>query len=253
MSDHDVERQASGRGARDHWDDLAGWWQDTFTEGADAEYECQIIPLAMGELAGAAQVLDLGCGEGQIARRLAAQDSVVVGLDFSAAQLDRARARRGGPGYVQGSCGALPSRGSAFDAVLVSLVLEHTDALDGTIGEIARVLRPGGRVVLVLNHPLLQSPGSGWVDDHLVEPPETYWQVGPYLSEVEFEEQVDAEHTVCFVHRPLSRYINAFADAGLYVTRMVEPGPIVTPRDHSVAAATEIPRVLLLRAEKLMP
>ena len=45
----------------------------------------------------------------------------------------------------------------------------------------ARVLQPGGRFLCFLNHPLLQAPGSGWIDDHILE--EQYWRVGPYLVE----------------------------------------------------------------------
>ena len=41
------------------------------------------------------------------------------------------------------------------------------------------MLQPGGSFLLLLNHPLLQTPGSGWIDDHILE--EQYWRVGPYL------------------------------------------------------------------------
>jgi 2-polyprenyl-3-methyl-5-hydroxy-6-metoxy-1,4-benzoquinol methylase len=54
------------------WDRHAQWWIDGFTGGADPEYEEQIIPLAVAELGGAGRVLDVGCGDGQVARALAA-------------------------------------------------------------------------------------------------------------------------------------------------------------------------------------
>ena len=53
---------------KDLWEEHAGWWQDGFTEGADPEYEEQILPLVRAHLAGAQRVLDVGCGEGQVAR-----------------------------------------------------------------------------------------------------------------------------------------------------------------------------------------
>jgi len=56
----------------DPWEEHAGWWQEGFTAGADPEYEEQILPLARQYLAGATRVLDIGTGEGQVARLAAA-------------------------------------------------------------------------------------------------------------------------------------------------------------------------------------
>ena len=76
----------------------AGWWQEGFTEGADAEYVEQILPLAAEHLAGFARVLDVGCGEGQVARLAAAGGAAtVVGVDPTLAQVAEARRRGGGP------------------------------------------------------------------------------------------------------------------------------------------------------------
>ena len=59
------------------WDQHAQWWIDGFTDGADPEYVQQIIPLALEELSGKKIVLDVGCGDGQIARALAANGATV--------------------------------------------------------------------------------------------------------------------------------------------------------------------------------
>ena len=70
------------------WEQHAAWWQSGFTGGADVEYDEQILPMAARHLAGAAQVLDLGCGEGQIARLAVAGGARrVVGVDASDAQI----------------------------------------------------------------------------------------------------------------------------------------------------------------------
>ncbi len=87
------------------------------------------------------------------------------------------------------------------------------------------MLRPGGQFSFFLNHPLLQTPGSGWIDDHTVDPPEPYWRIGPYLVEQDSVEQVEHGVFIRFVHRPLSRYLNALAEQGLVLERMVEPAP----------------------------
>jgi len=129
-------------------------------------------------------------------------------------------------------------------------VFEHITDTDTAIAEVARVIEPGGRFVFFLNHPLLQTPGSGWIDDHILM--EQYWRIGPYLVEDTTLEEVDKDVVLPFVHRPLSRYVNAMAEHGLFVTRMEEPAPppgFLAVADEYEFAAT-IPRLLLLRAEK---
>ncbi len=235
------------------WERHAGWWQAEFTAGTDVEYVDQILPVAGRQLAGAARVLDLGCGEGQIAR-LAAKGGArrAVGIDASAAQIAEAGRRAGGPAYARALATGLPLAPGSFDAVVSCLVLEHVADLDGALDEVSRVLRPGGRFVLLLNHPLFQTPGSGWIDDHVADPPEQYWRVGPYLPEDLSIEEVDDGVRLPFFHRPLARYVNGLADRGLYITRMLEPAPparFVAMAPQYADAAT-IPRLLMLRAEK---
>ncbi|MGE0795662.1 MAG: class I SAM-dependent methyltransferase, partial [Acidimicrobiia bacterium] len=170
------------------WDspEVAGWWQQGFTGGADAEYEEQILPMAAEHLAGAADVLDVGTGEGQLARLAVAGGAArVVGVDPTWAQLTEAVRRAGGPRYARCGASALPFPADRFDAVVACLVFEHITDVDRAIAEVGRVLRPGGRFLFFLNHPLLQTPGSGWIDDQVLDPPEQYWRIGPYLVEDE--------------------------------------------------------------------
>ena len=233
----------------ERWERHAAWWQEHFTDGADPEYEEQLLPLAERFAAGHDRVLEVGTGEGQVARRLAAAGAGrVVGVDLAEAQVAEARRRGGGPTYVRGSATALPVADASMDAVVACLVFEHLDDVDGAIGEVARVLRPGGRFCFFLNHPLLQTPGSGWIDDHVLDPPEQYWRVGPYLTEQATIETVEPGVRIRFVHRPLSRYLNALVAAGLVLDHVEEPAPppgFLARAPEYLEAAT-IPRVLLL-------
>ena len=131
-------------------------------------------------------------------------------------------------------------------------MFEHIDDVDGAIAEVARVLRPGGQFSFFLNHPLLQTPGSGWIDDHTIDPPEQYWRIGPYLVEQDSVEQVEHGVFIRFVHRPLSRYLNALAEHGLVLERMVEPAPPdgFLDRAFEYAEAAAIPRLLYLRLRR---
>ena len=235
----------------DFWEQNAQWWQDGFTDGADPEYEEQILPLTAECLAGAQRVLDVGTGEGQIAR-LATQlgADLVVGTDPTRAQLAVAR-ERGGGSWVRGAGECLAFSDASFDAVVACLVFEHIPDHEPAIAEVARVLAPGGRFVFLLNHPLLQAPNSGWVIDHLLD--EQYWRVGPYLVPDVTMEELAPGVVLPFVHRPLSQYVNAMARNGLLVERMEEPMPpegfLAKAKEYRDAAT--IPRLLLLVARKV--
>jgi SAM-dependent methyltransferase len=233
------------------WERNARWWQDGFTDGADPEYEEQILPLAAQCLAGATRLVDVGTGEGQIARlatRLGI--SLVAGVDPTCAQLHVAAERGGGPAYLRGEAERLPFADATFDAAVACLVFEHLPDHRPPIAEIARVLAPGGTFVFLLNHPLLQAPGSGWVIDHILD--EEYWRIGPYLPVDVTMEELAPGVVLPFVHRPLSQYVNAMAAHGLFIERMEEPAPpegFLAKADEYRAAAT-IPRLLLLVARK---
>jgi SAM-dependent methyltransferase len=234
------------------WEEKALWWRDTFAAGDDPEYVEQILPLTREHIGDAKRVLDIGTGEGQVARAVKEHGAAfVVGVDRSTAMLHEAKERGGNVTYLQADVSMLPFDDESFDAVTTCLVLEHVEELAGSIREIARVLKPRGRFLLFINHPLLQTPNSGWIDDHILE--EQYWRIGPYLTEDRTLEEVEAGVKIPFLHRPLSTYVNLLAASGLFVTQMVEPAPppgfLAKAEEYSDAAT--IPRLLLLRTEKL--
>jgi len=230
------------------WEAHAAWWRREFTGGADEEYVEQILPLVEASLPARGTVLDLGCGDGQVGRYAASPARCVLGIDAVRSQLTAARAVDG-PLFAQGAIADLPVASSSVDAVVCSLVLEHVADLAGALHEVARVLRPGGVLVVVMNHPLLQTPGSGWIDDQVVEPPEQYWRIGAYLREVTTVEEVDDGVELTFHHRPLGRYVNEAGDRGLRLEHLDEPAP---PASHlerywNFSRADTIPRLAVLR------
>jgi len=233
------------------WDRHARWWQKEHSAGADAEYEDQILPLVSRHLRGARRVLDIGCGEGQVARRLAGDGAQVVGLDPTAGQIEVACQRAGGPVYLRACAEALPCRDRSFDTVLVCLALEHVVAFESAIAEVARVLEPGGRFVLLLGHPLLQAPGSAWIDDRILG--EMYWRVGAYLTDDRRFHEVAPGVELLLIHRPLSHYVHAMGQAGLLIDDMVEeaPAPRVIAQSWGFPEAATIPRVLLISAVRV--
>jgi hypothetical protein len=106
-------------------------------------------------------VLDVGCGEGWLARRLAAAGARVVGLDPLSFALERARGYESSdrrPRYVEGAAEALAFPDSSFDVVIFFNSLHHVapGSMDAALAEAARVLRPDG--VVYVQEPLAQGP-----------------------------------------------------------------------------------------------
>ena len=232
------------------WEAHAEWWQDQFTDGVDPEYTEQIIPLILKHLPLRGSVLDVGAGEGQVARVAAEAGLRVAAIDPAWAQVSVGQTRGGGVSWAQGSAMTLPFASASFDAAVACLVFEHIADLDAAIGEVARVLKPGGTFLFLLNHPLLQTPGSGWIDDQILE--EQYWRVGPYLPEAETVEEVEKDVFITFFHRPLGRYLNALTAAGLTLARFEEPAPPqgFIDRAPEYYEASSIPRLLFVKLHK---
>ncbi|HKB09090.1 MAG TPA: metalloregulator ArsR/SmtB family transcription factor [Vicinamibacterales bacterium] len=135
--------------------------------------------LALGAFADAGWVVgDLGCGTGQVSAALAPFVARVVAVDGSAAMLQAARKRLHGIGNVElrrGELEALPIDDGKLDAAALILVLHHVAEPERAMAEVARVVTPGGRAILVdmLAHDregYRQQMGHVWLgfaDDHV--------------------------------------------------------------------------------------
>lgn len=128
----------------------AGWRASTLGRITDRLEDALLLDL-LGDVAGRA-VLDLGCGDGALAVRLAAAGAQVVGLDADPAMLLAAAARAADAGVnvhlATGRAEALPFATGRFDLVVAVTVLCFVPDADTAFREMARVLRPGGAVVI---------------------------------------------------------------------------------------------------------
>jgi demethylmenaquinone methyltransferase / 2-methoxy-6-polyprenyl-1,4-benzoquinol methylase len=100
------------------------------------------------------RVLDACCGTGDLAIAARSRGAGVVGLDFSEAMLERARTKSSDIEWIRGDVLALPFDDASFDAVTVGFGVRNVDDLKAGLGELRRVLRPGGRVgILEITRP----------------------------------------------------------------------------------------------------
>ena len=95
------------------------------------------------------RVLDAACGTGDLALEAERRGGKVIGLDFSERMLERARAKSDSIEWVQGDVMALPYDDAAFDAATIGFGIRNVSDLEGGLRELARVLRPGGRLAVL--------------------------------------------------------------------------------------------------------
>ncbi|WP_188197317.1 class I SAM-dependent methyltransferase [Nonomuraea sp. SYSU D8015] len=149
----------------------------------------------------AGDALDAACGTGRLAAYLSGRGHRVLGVDSSPDMLARARERVPQGEFHLGDLNRLPLPDEAVDLVTCSLALTHVPALDPVLAEFARVLRPGGHVVISDVHPSGVARG--------VVPP------------VRLPDGRPAR--VATYHHPIGDYLRAALAAGLQVRRCEEP------------------------------
>ncbi|MER7847692.1 class I SAM-dependent methyltransferase [Kitasatospora sp. NPDC096077] len=160
-------------------------------------------PVLHGLLDGlpAGVALDAACGTGRQTAALLARGHRTIGVDQSPEMIARARERAPQAEFRTGRLEALPLDDDSVDLAVCTMALTHQPEVDGTVAELARVVRPGGRVLISDLHPFVialqgqcifvRGPGRlGFVRNHL--------------------------------HLP-SAYLNAFTAAGLQVRSCHEP------------------------------
>jgi SAM-dependent methyltransferase len=228
---------ADPRSDRDLWDDKAEGWDRHIGDRGDRNRRRHVHPVLrrmLGEVDGL-DVLDAGCGTGYFTVDLVRRGARVTGVDFAPAMLDVARRRVERAGVsarlLDQDCSALVELGDgSFDRVVSIYVLQDLPDLAGAVRSFHRVLRPGGRAVLVFGHPCFGNPGG----PELVGDRTIYEWPFPYFDEVRCEEvwkgtdvatgeRFDFPSPFTYYHRPLRAYWRAFRDTGFRVLDFDEP------------------------------
>lgn len=169
------------------------------------------------------RALDVGCGEGRFCRILRAEGFDPIGLDPTVELLEAARARDPEGTYVEGRAEELAFADETFDLVVACLSLIDIEAADRGIAEMARVLKPGG-TLLVANLTGFSSARArdGWQRDLLGRP--KYFAMDRYLeARAKWEEWRGIR--IINWHRPLKDYMQWFLAQGLVLTHFDEPAP----------------------------
>lgn len=245
------------------WNNVAQWY-DNYLEGDDTYQAAVIAPnlLRLIDPKKGKRILDVACGQGYFARLCAEKGAEVIGVDQSAALIEKAKTQAGEKElYIVGNAETLDAyKLESFDTVFSVLALENIKNIAAVMEGIQQVVRPDGKVVFVLLHPAFRIPQStdwGFDSKKTVQ----YRRVEKYLSEITIPIELSPfkgekkASTVTF-HRSLQWYMKAFRNAGFAITNIEEwnshkksqPGPRQAAEDN---ARKEIPMFLALELKKL--
>lgn len=194
---------------------------DDFAEAYSAENENSLLNAfyerpAMLKLAGDVknrQILDAGCGSGPLTAELIKRGATLTAFDSSEGMLQLARKRLGEEARLfHADLGQpLPFADDSFDDVFASLVFHYLEDWTNSLNEIKRVLRPNGRLIMSVNHPLVYP----WTN-----PGKDYFGTTQYSDEHSFDGQ---PATLTYWHRPLHAMTDAFGKAGFAIEVIGEP------------------------------
>jgi SAM-dependent methyltransferase len=195
-----------------------------------------------------AATLEVGCGEGRVARDLAARGHRVTAVDASPTLLSAAAAADPEGRYVLADAAELPFDEASFDLVVAYNSLMDVQDMPGAVREAARVLRPDGHLCVCVTHPLADAgrfAASGADAPFVIE--------GSYLETQRFEGTFEHDGlcmTFCGWSYPLEAYSRALEAVGLRIEALREPGvPAEEVERHPEEAPwRRLPMFLMLRA-----
>lgn len=250
------------------WGGVADWYDDLLETSADSFQAKVILPnllkiLGIKSKNKELKIIDIACGQGYFSRAFEATGAKVTAVDISSELIRKAKERSKETIHFHvASADRLSfASNSSFDVATIILSLQNIENFQGALSEAGRVLRRGGRLLLVLNHPAFRIPQkSSWAWDD--KKGKQYRRVDSYLGEYMIhidmtpgeKNKNKKEKTISF-HRPLQSYFKSLSKAGFVVAGLEEwvshkksqKGPRSTEEDR---IRKEIPMFLMLEAVK---
>lgn len=247
------------------WDTMAAWMDEKHKDEGDLWHRALIDPPVLRLLGAVAKhrVLDIGCGNGYLARKLARLGAHVTAIDGSSALIILAKKREGrdplGVTYHVADAAHLDMlETDSFEIVLSNMSLMDIADAEGAVREAARVLKPLGRFIASLSHPCFDViSASAWVVER-TDFTITVWRKVSRYREVfqgwaQWKLGPDAFHQTPAYHRPLSWYFRVLQEAGFVVTALEEPEPSAEFLEGSDVAhwIAQIPLHCVIEARKM--
>jgi len=280
------------------WGGVAEWYDDLLEQNPDSYQKNVLMPklIRIVNPQKGMNILDLACGQGYFSRAFAQNGAAVIGYDISKELIEKALSYKGtvevtnthsvvskdsadigrdpipatkqhrSAGSLQfhvSSADSVPFvHNESIDVVTVILALQNIENIAAVFGEVSRVLKPGGKLIFVVNHPSFRIPQRsdwGWDEQKSAQ----YRRLDAYMSDAKIEidmtpgekDSWKKKYTVSF-HRPLQVFFKHLNKSNLAVTRLEEwishkksqNGPRGAEEDRM---RKEIPMFLCIEATKI--
>jgi ubiquinone/menaquinone biosynthesis C-methylase UbiE len=214
------------------WDNNAERWHRLYGENDPNRHDL-LDPIILEILGNVKEkrVLDAGCGDGYMCRKLAKLGATVTGVEISQKMLAYAiEEQKHNPltiDYHHADCSFVSFLSdSSFDVVVTNNVIQDMADYENAFKEFSRLLKPGSMYLHIENHPCFTTPILGWVKNErgekLYRKVDYYFNRGPFL--VSWRTISGMVPSVNW-HRTLGDIMNALIDNGLSIKRVIEPEP----------------------------
>lgn len=192
--------------------------RDAQQRSGDVSFLQVLRPWIGSAVRDARSVLDVGCGSGRLTETLRARGAHVVGVDPSSGSIALAKTSDPIGNYHVGTLESFAAEnpGETFELAVANMVLMDCPDLDSLLAGVARLV-PGGRFAATIAHPAFWPLYLGYAGNEAFSYGKEVFVEAPYVVN---NRRFGSATT--HVHRPVSRYISAFADAGMTITRMEE-------------------------------
>ncbi|QXJ21317.1 methyltransferase domain-containing protein [Actinomadura graeca] len=212
------------------WESNADYWVKIIRERRD-RYRTELTDAAVLDAVGPCEglrVLDAGCGEGYLARTLASRGADVVGVDACRSLVDaagavHADASGGSLAFTCASVDAMPVDDKGFDLVVCNHLFSHLPDPTDAIVEFGRVLKPGGRLIILTLHPCFYVEHSERGAMHAV--PAAQYFAARGIDQHFLVDGLESPAMITSWLRPLEFYSGTLRDAGFVIADLREPHP----------------------------
>jgi ubiquinone/menaquinone biosynthesis C-methylase UbiE len=252
------------------WGKVAKWYDELIVNDTDSYQKNVILPnlIRIIEVKQSLNILDIACGQGYFSSAFADLGANVQACDISSELIAIAKERSNSQNiggkihfFVSPSHEIKTIENNSLDIITIILALQNIEKINETIKECSRILKPAGKIIIVLNHPAFRIPqNSSWQWDE--KDNKQFRRIDSYMSEENIkidmtpgEQNISKKKYTVSFHRPLQIYFKALNRCGLTISRLEEwishkssqKGPRANEEDRM---RKEIPMFLCIEGKK---